>query len=126
MSVNYGKHLSFPFRIGRDGRANDVSRLDDHVREELIQLILTNPGERLFLPEFGGGIRRLIFENIDAPTETITKARLTQAVSRWLGNRVSVVDIDVKFENETIEVNIGYRIAGSEGVRVMKFQRDGV
>ncbi|ASC73030.1 hypothetical protein XM38_039920 [Halomicronema hongdechloris C2206] len=50
-----GRHLSFPFRIAADGRTAQVDTLEQHVRDELIQLILTNPGERLFLPELGRG-----------------------------------------------------------------------
>ena len=36
-----GRHLAFPFRIGTDGRTATPSSLDDNVRGELIQLLLT-------------------------------------------------------------------------------------
>lgn len=125
MTEDYGRHLSFPFRIGKDGRTVRVSSVKDHVREELIQLILTNLGERVFLPEFGGGVRRLVFENADPTTEGMTKATLTQTISRWLGHRITIEDLTVTVETETIEVEIKYRIAGTEDIRVMRFQRSG-
>lgn len=125
MTENYGRHLSFPFRIGKDGRTAQVSTLEGHVGEELIQLILTNLGERAFLPEFGGGVRRLIFENVDETTAAVTKAMLTQAISRWLGHRLTLEDLSVSVENEKIEVEIKYRIAGTEDSRVMRFERKG-
>jgi hypothetical protein len=127
MTEEYGNHLSFPFRIGNDGRAARVTTLSDHVREELIQLLLTNPGERLFLPEFGGGVRRLVFEGTDAATAGLTKAVLTQAISRWLGHRITLEDLQVSVENEKIEVEIKYRLAGmpEEDTRIMRFQRKG-
>jgi uncharacterized protein len=124
MSPN-GKHLSFPFRIGPDGRTATVSTLEEHVKDELIQLILTNLGERAFLPEFGGGVRRLVFEGADETTAGVTKAMLTQAISRWLGHRITLEDLKVKVENEKIEVEIKYRIAGAEDTRIMRFQRSG-
>ena len=65
MRAPNGKHLSFPFRIGKDGRTAEVTTLEEHVRDELIQLLLTNLGERPFLVEFGGGLRRLVFEPAD-------------------------------------------------------------
>ncbi len=89
MSLPDGRHLAFPFRIGRDGRTAQIASLEEHVRDELVQLVLTNLGERLFLPEFGGGARRLVFENIDEPLMGVTKAALTDAVTRWLGQRIS-------------------------------------
>ncbi len=125
MAADYGKHLAFPFRIGSDGRTAQVSSLEEHVKEELIQLILTNPGERPFLPEFGGGVRRMVFEGAYEATAGMTKATLTQAISRWLGHRVTLEDLLVTIENETIDVEIKYRIAGTEDSRVMRFQRQG-
>ncbi len=125
MNQEYGKHLSFPFRVGSDGRTTPVSSLEEHVRDELIQLILTNPGERLFLPEFGGGARRMVFEGLYDTTAAMTKATLTQSISRWLGHRLTLEDLQVTVENETIEVEIKYRIAGTEDTRIMRFQRKG-
>ena len=125
MTEEYGSHLSFPFRVGKDGRTAWVISLEEHVRDELIQLILTNPGERLFLPEFGGGARRLVFENIDEAVAGLTKATLTRAISKWLGHRITLEDLNVTVENETIEVDIKYRIAGTEDTRILRFQRSG-
>jgi|SRR5882672_4964435 len=125
MNPNNGRHLAFPFHVGNDGRAAQVSTLEDHVRDELVQLILTNPAERLFLPEFGGGVRRLVFENIQDTTGAMVKATLTQASSRWLSNRVVLEELVVEIQNELIEVDLKYRIAGTEDPRVLRFQRNG-
>lgn len=125
MSGPDGSHLSFPFRVGRDGRTAQVESLSGHVRDELIQLILTNLGERAFLPEFGGGARRLVFENVDTTTRGVTKAMLTQAISRWLGDRIQLDELNVGGEDATLEVEIKYRVAGTEDARVMRFQRGG-
>jgi len=125
MKLVNGPHLSFPFRISSDGRMATVKTLDEHVRDELIQLILTNQGERPFLVDFGGGVRRLVFEAADEATGAMAKANITQAVSRWLGHRVSLEFINVKVENSTISVDIKYRLAGSQDSRVLRFQRNG-
>lgn len=125
MTPENGRHLSFPFRIGNDGRTVQVASLEEHVRDELMQLILTNFGERAFLPEFGGGVRRLVFEKADETTAGMTKATLTQAISRWLGHRITLEDLKVIVENEKIEVEIKYRIKGTEDTRIMRFERKG-
>jgi phage baseplate assembly protein W len=125
MTTGYGRHLSFPFRVGPDGRTAQVGSLEEHIRDELIQLLLTNPGERAFLPEFGGGLRRLVFEPADEASRGMMKAVVTQAISSWLGHRITLEDLVVEIENATIEVEIKYRIAGSDDSRVMRFQRSG-
>ena len=121
----YPAHLAFPFRIGPGGRMARTQSIEEHVSQELIQLILTNPGERAYLPDFGGGARRLIFEEISDVTAGLTKARITQAITRWLGQRITLQDLEVKVKDETIEVEIKYRIAGTDDTRVMRFQRGG-
>jgi uncharacterized protein len=121
-----GRHLAFPFRIGSDGRTATPPDLPSHVRDELLQLVLTSPGERPFLPEFGGGVRKLVFEPIDDVLTGVTKARLTQAINRWLGHRVTLEDVKVSHADARLEVEIRYRLAGTQDARVLKFQRTGV
>ncbi|MBA4719442.1 MAG: GPW/gp25 family protein [Nitrosopumilus sp.] len=118
------KYLSFPFRIGNDGKTSQVETLDKHIKEELIQLILTNSGERLFLPDFGGDVRKLVFENIDEVKLVLTKAHITESITRWLGHRVELEDLVVNMENTTLNVEIHYRIAGTEDTRILKLQRN--
>ena len=120
-----GKHLSFPFRIGPEGRPVQVTTLEEHVRDELIQLLLTNPGERAYLPEFGGGVRKLVFEPADQAAQAMTKSMIAEAISTWLGDRIELEELNVMIEDSTIEVEIAYRIAGTEDSRVIKFQRNG-
>lgn len=125
MALSSGRHLAFPFRIGPDGRsatpANDV----DHVRDELLQLLLTAPGERLYLPDFGGGVRRLVFEPATEALRGVVKARITSALTRFLGHRLTVEMVDVVWQDAValMEVTVRYRAAGSADSRVVKFQR---
>ena len=125
MKPENGRHLSFPFRVGRDGRAAQISTLEEHVRDELVQLLLTNPAERLFLPDFGGGVRRLVFESADDATAGLAKAVITQSVTRYLGHRVTLEELTVVAAGEIIEIDLKYRIAGTEDTRVLRFQRRG-
>jgi len=125
MSLSNGRHLAFPFRIGPDGRTAAPASDAEHVRDELLQLLLTDPGERPFLPEFGGGVRRLVFEPASDVLRGVTKARITQALSRWLGHRLKVELLEVDFAGERIEIVVQYRPAGSADSRVVKFQRTG-
>lgn len=125
MATSTGRHLAFPFRIGADGRSAAPATDADHVRDELLQLLLTSPGERPFLTEFGGGARRLVFEPTSDAIRGLAKARVTQALSRWLGQRLTVESLDVQFTGELIEIVIKYRPAGGTDSRVVKFQRTG-
>jgi phage baseplate assembly protein W len=125
MTLPDGRHLSFPFRIGRDGRTVQIASLEEHIRDEVMQLLLTNPGERAFVPEFGAGVRRLVFEGAGEVTEAMAKAMVSQAISRWLGQRITLDDLTVEARHETISIDLKYRIAGTEEQRRLRFERKG-
>lgn len=122
MSV-YPAYLAFPFRIGSDGRSALVRDLAEHVRDELLQLVLTTIGERLFLPEFGTPLRRMVFEGADEGTKAVTKATVAQALSGWLGQRITVDELSVTAEAGAIEVLVRYRLAGTDESKLVRFVR---
>lgn len=102
-----------------------VATLDEHVRDEIVQLLLTNPGERVVEVELGGGVRRMVFENADDATSAVTKAVITQAINRWLGHRVTLEELNVTITNSQIDVDVKYRLAGTENSTLLRFQRKG-
>lgn len=120
-----GRHLAFPFRIGTDGRAAAPADLSDHIRGEIIQLLLTAQGERPFLPSFGAGLRRLVFEKNDDATAAVSKALVSRNLSRWLGHRVAVEALEVNAEASTLTMDLRYRVIASDEVRSIRFERQG-
>lgn len=120
-----GRHLAFPFRIGSDGRTEAPRDGLDHVRGEVIQLLLTAPGERPFLPSFGAGLKRLVFERNDPVAAGIAKATVSRNLSRWLGHRVTVEVLEVDTSESTLTVDLRYRVVATGEVRGMKLQGGG-
>ncbi len=117
-----GRHLAFPFHIGADGRSATPDTVDEHVRGEIIQLLLTNPGERPFVPTFGGGLRRLVFERNDDITAGLSKALVSQALSNWLGTRVKVETLEVTADESTLAVDLRYRVIATNQEKQMRFE----
>ncbi len=117
-----GRHMAFPFHIGPDGRTATPESLDDHVRGEIIQLLLTNPGERPFLPSFGGGLRRLVFEAADDVSAGLAKATISQAISFWLRERIELTALNVAADEATLNVDLGYRIIATGQEKQVRFQ----
>jgi uncharacterized protein len=105
-----GRHLRFPFGIASDGRTAAPQTLDEHVRGEIVQLLLTAPGERPFLPSFGAGLKRLVFERNDPITAALAKATIAQGLSRWLAARIKVEALDVIADDSTLRVDLTYRV----------------
>lgn len=115
-----GRHLAFPFRIGADGRTAAPADITDHVRGELIQLLLTAPGERPFLPSFGAGLKRLVFERNDPVAAGLANATVSRNLSTWLGQRVAVESLKVESIDSLLQVDLSYRIVATGEVRGMR------
>jgi phage baseplate assembly protein W len=120
-----GRHLSFPFRIAPERRTATVATLEEHVYGEVLQLLLTNPGERPFVPDFGGGVRRMVFEGTGQTTEAMAKALISQAISRWLDQRVTLQELNVTTQNSSVIIDLTYRIVGVDDLRRLRFERKG-
>lgn len=120
-----GRHLAFPFRVGTDGRSATPASLEDHVHGEILQLLLTNTGERPFLPGFGGNLRRLVFQGNDEVTAGLAKSGISQAIAHWLGHRVKVLGIDVQNLDSTLLIDLSYELVDTGEQRRIRFERGG-
>jgi uncharacterized protein len=117
-----GRHLAFPFRIGTDGRTATPATVPDHVKGEVIQLLLTNPGERPFLPTLGGGLRRLVFEANSDITAALAKSTITQAITRWLKTRVELTALEVENRDATMLVGLQYTVIATGDRQALRFE----
>ncbi len=100
--------LDYPYGIGADGAARQTTDAD-HLRDLIIQVLLTNPGERVNLPEFGVGIQRLVFAPNSDALRASTQFLVTTNLSRWLGDLIDVEQVDVTSipgEEETVTIEI--------------------
>ena len=81
---------SFPFRI--DGASNEAARsaYSPHVDQMIRQVLLTAPGERVDLPEFGCGRRTLLFAPDGDGLQVTTQLLVQKSLSRWLGDQIEV------------------------------------
>ena len=63
---------AFPFRIDTASQQTAQAGYSAHVDQMIRQLLLTDPGERVDLPQFGCGLRSLVFApNSDALAATV-------------------------------------------------------
>ena len=79
-------NIDFPFRDSDNGFYFKMNKTDkDAIRADLLHLLLTNKGERLYLPEFGSDLKKFIFEPNDEITHEQIKENLNQTIIRFIG-----------------------------------------
>ena len=94
-------NIDFPFRDSDNGFYFKMNKTDkDAIRADLLHLLLTNKGERLYLPEFGSDLKKFIFEPNDEITHEQIKDNLNQTIIRFIPN---LLINDISFRNDTIE-----------------------
>ena len=80
---------------GVSGRLRQETDYDAYIRQLIRQVLLTAPGERINRPEFGAGVRRLVFAPLSAATASLAQTTVYQALSTWLGDLIRVEDVQV-------------------------------
>lgn len=78
----YGRGISFPPRVGADGRVA-WSEGEQNVREAIRVILLTEQRERLMLAEFGGSLGLFLFEPNTVTTRHLIKDRIQKALALW-------------------------------------------
>ena len=106
-------YLGFPFRIDSGTGAPVVSDRSAHIREQIEQVLFTNPRERVFRPEFGTGIRMLVFEPNSRGLAEITNLRLLSSLREALHGEVDpkTLKVEVTAEEQYLYILISYTLA---------------
>jgi hypothetical protein len=88
--------IAFPFRIDAGSGQAAQAAYQDHVDQMIRQVLLTDPGERVCLPEFGAGLRRLIFSPITAGLQASLQMAVSDQLNRWLGSQITLRSVTVE------------------------------
>ncbi|HWT13948.1 MAG TPA: GPW/gp25 family protein [Allosphingosinicella sp.] len=100
-------YLDFPFAIDTRGRAA-LTGEDDHVRDLIAQVLFTAPGERVNRPEFGCGVKQLVFAPASDALAAATEQLIHGALLRWLEPVISVEAVSVVVGDGALEISVTY------------------
>ena len=92
-----------------------VSRDESAIKQAIVNLLLTNKGERLMNPRYGSDIRSYLFEPLDYGTAAQIKANIQSTIDRF-DPRISISDIKCipNFNDNGFDVEMTYIIRGSD------------
>lgn len=99
--------LSTPFRINDLGQVANTTG-DTAIREKILQVLLTAPGERVNLPEFGCGLRDLVFDPNNEILAATTEYTIAKSLERWVGQDIVVEGVDVKSDEEVVHIAVKF------------------
>jgi len=100
----YGRGMSFPPRVGDDGRIA-WSEGETNIREMIQVILRTQERERLNMPSFGAGLQQYLFEPNTVTTRFQVQDRITKALQLW-EPRISLTDVNVEQDPDDAQAAI--------------------
>jgi uncharacterized protein len=74
----------------------------------IYQLLFTNPGERVNLPDFGCGVLQMVFRPNSDVLAAASQLLIQGSLQQWLGDVVSVRQLEVTAVDEKLQILLVY------------------
>jgi len=117
--------FDFPFHIDGRGRSAETDE-DDHIRDMIMQVLFTDPGERVNRPDFGCGLKQLVFKPNSDALATATQFLVQGSLQRWLEAVIQVESVEVEAVDSELRVSLVYSKRSGGGLRREVFTPAGV
>lgn len=107
--------VGWAFPVAQDPQGEmQMAAYEEDVRQAIRIILSTNPGERLMRPDFGAGLRALLFEPMNTTTLSLVQHHVERALVEW-EPRIDVLEVRVKFDKDDpargrLLVEIDYRV----------------
>ena len=115
--------VRFPFaiddRLGRLAQENDY---EQYIRQLIRQVLFTAQGERINRPDFGAGVRRLVFAPNSPATASLAQTLIYQALTTWLGTLIRTDDVRAEADEERLNIAIAYTILAKRERRFLNVE----
>lgn len=107
------KDLDFSFEAHPETK-DVLKKVDNNALKQSIKSLLsTIPGERLFQPNVGANMNRLLFEPIDFITTEVIRQNINNTlVEQEPRIRVEQVDVVPQYEENSYEITIFFTVIG--------------
>jgi phage baseplate assembly protein W len=105
-----GVGISLPF----DGPTgiNSTYTTQAAIKSNLLNYLLTDNRERVFNPNFGSGIRGMLFEQIDTSTASELRSMITQELATYFPNIIiEKLDVTPIEDLNTLQIYFRYSVA---------------
>lgn len=101
-----GIGAKLPLNLDTQDGIGLTKTVKETIRQNLKMLVLTSPGERLMLPDYGIGVRNFLFEQNSAQT----KAHLTDRVIEQVATYMPFIEIENIIFSNTVESDSGIQV----------------
>ena len=113
-------NIDYPYQFDTRGRTA-AAGADDHIRDMIMQVLFTAPGERVNRPDFGSGLLQLLFAPNSDELATATQFLVQGALQRWLGDLIVAEAVAVESDEGLLRVTVQYTVRRTQQRKVDQF-----
>ena len=119
----FGRGIAFPPRINANGRWTWSSGAEN-IRQSIQVILQTEPLERLMLPSFGSGLKKMLFQPNTVKTHSLIEEIITNALTRW-ERRIKVTSVEVITDPKDVNtawVTLRYKLVATQASDQMQMR----
>ena len=108
LDINKNVTIGVAFPLDENNLFKGTKTVQEQIKTNLINLLLTEPGERLYTPNYGAGLKSLLFEpNIDQDN---LNSKINQQINFYIPE-ISLINTQVNFieDEHKLFITISYR-----------------
>jgi uncharacterized protein len=115
--------LRYPVAVDTSrGRLAQEQDFSEHIEQLVMQVLMTAPGERINRPDFGCGVKRLVFAPGGDVAATLAQTAVYQALTKWLPEAIAVNEVTARADDAVLHIRIGYVIKARGERRYLNLQ----
>lgn len=111
----FGRGIHFPPRINANGRWAWSSG-GENIRQSIQVILQTEFSERLMIPNFGCGLKNMLFQPNTVKTHSLMEEMITNALTRW-ERRIKVTSVEVMADPKDVNtawVTLRYKLVANQ------------
>ena len=107
LDLNKNVKIGVAFPLDEENMFSGTETVKEQIKANLLNLLLTYPGERVNLPKYGVGLKNLLFEqNIDLET---LKEKISNQINTYISNvKLQDIGINESDDKHTIQISLSY------------------
>lgn len=115
--------IQFPVAIDPPlGRLQEETDYSRHVEQLIRQVLFTSPGERVNRPDFGCGIKRMVFAPNSQVSASLAQVTIFEGLRRWLDPVIAVNDVKAQASDEVLSIRIVYTVKARQERRYLNLE----
>jgi phage baseplate assembly protein W len=126
---DYAYGLTIPVQKGENGYFRQGFTSFEQARANLINLLLTQRGERVMQPNFGTGLHSLLFEQATDDLEERIQLTIEESVNFWLPyiniSEIEITMSDEMKDNNRADISVSFTVGNSIDTQEITFTIEG-